>query len=682
MTVQFGARLSMRGIFAAPLLCVTVFLATANTASAQLYVAQYGFATVSEYNSTDPTASAPPINVSLITGLSLPGGLVLSGNTLFVANSGANKVGKYTVNGATATEANPNFINTGLSTPIAIAVSGSHLFVVNANGNQTISEYDANTGTLQKASVLPPSTTQVGDPVAIAVSNNYLFVAHYQEATFLANNYGLGSVGQYDLSSGAVVEERLIKGLAGPISLAVDGSTLFVLTSGYTAASAGGVGTYNATSGAPIKANLVTGLTKPDGIAILGNTVFVAVVDSGLGWVATYDAATGATLDANFITGLRSPYGLAVAPATATPPPSQAPPRISFHDPIAKKWVDVTAKTQSVVAGEQILLKASPAYPAPPLDLSWGAIDPKADPAPVVGRYATPDLGGPIQQNSATLTPAVFTNPATASFYFVSPGVYTVLYHYISDGTSHSVTVTFDVDGPTNPEVTTDPSPGRTAVILNKDSPSAEVELEVPPLVPGSPKSPGPGIDFRYTANSPSKYSGNFFWTQLLETQGSSVVSGKSTVVSNGNQETFWLDNAFPYPAEATSFFHGCYNSATADNPWAKMNATVSEYHETLFLRMYLMWQCTDIPGTIPVSLGYIPWRFDINIKWENGEWVQIKGELLQGGTTSAFQPLDSIIDSMGDSETTLNTAFPIWPKVAFNIPANPEDKLTPCGPP
>jgi YD repeat-containing protein len=260
---RYRPRISAALFLAVAFLLVWILLP--GSASAQLYVAQYGFGTVSEYDLTSGAA----INVNLIdTGLSTPAGLALSGNTLFVANSGVNMVGKYTVNATMVTEASPTFISTGLSTPIGVAVSGSHLFVVNANGNQAISEYDATKGMLQSASFLPPSTTQVGGPIAIAVSSNFLFVAHYQEFTNLANNFGLGSVGQYDLNSGAVVNERLIKGLAGPIALAVSGDTLFVVNSGYTAAAGGSVGTYDATSGDPIKPSFITGVRSPYGLAV------------------------------------------------------------------------------------------------------------------------------------------------------------------------------------------------------------------------------------------------------------------------------------------------------------------------------------------------------------------------------------------------------------------------------
>jgi DNA-binding beta-propeller fold protein YncE len=59
------------------------------------------------------------IVVNLITGLHSPAGLVVSRNTLFVANELSGTVGKY--NATTGKAINANFI-TGLKAPIGIAV--------------------------------------------------------------------------------------------------------------------------------------------------------------------------------------------------------------------------------------------------------------------------------------------------------------------------------------------------------------------------------------------------------------------------------------------------------------------------------------------------------------------------------------------------------------------------------
>jgi hypothetical protein len=84
------------------------------------------------------------------------------------------------------------------------------------------------------------------------------------------------------------------------------GNTLFVANFG-----SGTVGAYDATTGAPINASLITGLNRPVGLALLSNNLFV-VNQASNGTVGKYNATTGAAINANFITGLITPVGLAV----------------------------------------------------------------------------------------------------------------------------------------------------------------------------------------------------------------------------------------------------------------------------------------------------------------------------------------------------------------------------------
>jgi DNA-binding beta-propeller fold protein YncE len=82
----------------------------------QIYVGRQN-GLVGEYN-----ADGTPVNTSLVTGVSDPDGLAISGNNLFVANqdSVANEfIGEYTMSGATV---NASLI-TGLSRPTGIAVA-------------------------------------------------------------------------------------------------------------------------------------------------------------------------------------------------------------------------------------------------------------------------------------------------------------------------------------------------------------------------------------------------------------------------------------------------------------------------------------------------------------------------------------------------------------------------------
>ena len=70
----------------------------------------------------------------------------------------------------------------GLSHPVGIAVSGSNLFVAN-HGTGTIGEYNATSGAVVNASLV----SGLSDPAGIAVSGSNLFVANYLATARLAN---------------------------------------------------------------------------------------------------------------------------------------------------------------------------------------------------------------------------------------------------------------------------------------------------------------------------------------------------------------------------------------------------------------------------------------------------------------------------------------------------------------
>jgi len=151
-------------------------------ARAQLYVSNQGN-TVSEYNATTGGAIKP----SFITGLSIPFGLAVSGNALFVASddgNGSGTVGEY--NATTGAAINANLV-TGLDIPNGLAVSGNDLFVT--NGGSTVGEYNATTGAAINAGLI----TVLGNVTDLAVSGKALFVT---------NDFG-DMVGEYNLTTGA-----------------------------------------------------------------------------------------------------------------------------------------------------------------------------------------------------------------------------------------------------------------------------------------------------------------------------------------------------------------------------------------------------------------------------------------------------------------------------------------------
>src|SRR5208283_1975807 len=106
-----------------------------------------------------------------------PRGIVVVGSNLLVANGTTNTVSEYTTAGSAV---NISFI-TGLSVPFGLAVNGNNLFVANygngEDGTGTVSEYNATTGALINASFI----TGLSGPYGIALAN--VGVDHFAVST-------------------------------------------------------------------------------------------------------------------------------------------------------------------------------------------------------------------------------------------------------------------------------------------------------------------------------------------------------------------------------------------------------------------------------------------------------------------------------------------------------------------
>src|SRR5947209_8452552 len=107
-------RLILSSLAASAALC-----AMPGTTRAQLFVTNQTTGTIGEY-----TASGATVNPNLITGLSFPADVAVSGGHLFVTNEVTGTIGEYT-SGATV---NASLVS-GLNGPAGIAVFGDKLFV-------------------------------------------------------------------------------------------------------------------------------------------------------------------------------------------------------------------------------------------------------------------------------------------------------------------------------------------------------------------------------------------------------------------------------------------------------------------------------------------------------------------------------------------------------------------------
>lgn len=372
--------------------------------------------------------------------------------------------------------------------------------------------------------------------------------------------------------------------------------------------------------------------------------------------MAFYDANSG-TLDKDHsVTGVVSPYGLAVG-SVGTP---LSPTRILFFDGSINKTVDATQTTQSVVVGQQIQVRADPAGSGP-----WEVNDSEGHPAKLVGGYTTPSLGidSSDDKSEAKVTSASLRGPSTTSFYFVTPGalppsLYTVIYHYAgADGEPTSAVAKFEVDGP-GATVTTSPTPGTFNPLPPKDD-----AYSFP-------------IEFYQTRIPAKSHKGNFFWTQLVDNLIFTQVGPKGVTIVH---EPVGLDNTFPYAGGLNALpilgplVSSCYNSDTKDGPGDHLTPGYYTFDEQASFRMYLMWKWQgSAPNTIPVSLGFVPWSFEISLVMKN-ETLSFNANGLNQFKAGAFIPLLKNTEPEKD--------FPQWTSVAVNEGKNAQ-KITPCGPP
>ena len=175
---------------------------------AQIFVTEsgdrgFGEGFVGEYCMNGSTMDA-----SLVSGLSVPQGIAVSGSDMFVADSLSYGINEYTTAGTTV---DSDFNTAELSEPSGIAISGSDLFVVGSSGR--VEEWTTSGGNVSFSLISGTS----GSAFNIAISGSDIFVT----------DYSYNGIGEFT-TSGAIVNRSLISRLGGPWGIAVSGSDLFI----------------------------------------------------------------------------------------------------------------------------------------------------------------------------------------------------------------------------------------------------------------------------------------------------------------------------------------------------------------------------------------------------------------------------------------------------------------------
>lgn len=299
------------------------------------------------------------------------------------------------------------------------------------------------------------------------------------------------------------------------------------------------------------------------------------------------------------------------------PPPSPLPTvRLRLGGP---SGTNITGTTQSVVAGQQIVLYAD--Y-QPYIDQSVDAQE---------WSVAGPIVGGFVHSSSGGGPSPISLNGQSATFYWVTAGNsrtvnFTV---YLSNGFesfTSSASATFNVSAPTPATPTVSNYFLMTVDTLTgcEVNPGGQylVYGNLTGAAPGCGNPSGtPGISFvPPRTQSPA---GSFFFVQVVNS-GTVIYSRTgATLTCTGVPG---LDGQYPY--------QGKMGQIVNDAPLAPLLSTYTAAGRSFSATMYLMWQ-SNTASSIPVPLGSVAWQFSGSATQpqQNSTWGSPTG----GGSAGNF---------------------------------------------
>ena len=169
---------------------------------------------------------------------------------------------------------------------LTVNAANAQIYVLDFNSNNAVEEFNAGTGAVINASVVP-----ILYPQGIALSGNNLYVMN-----------GAGTISKYNATTDAVINPSLVSGLVYGAEIAVSGNNLYVA---YSTGPSGGtiintIGVYNATTGVAINPTFtsVPGGNLKVYFALSGDDLYVAN-----GTITEYNATSGAVINSSIGAG-------------------------------------------------------------------------------------------------------------------------------------------------------------------------------------------------------------------------------------------------------------------------------------------------------------------------------------------------------------------------------------------
>lgn len=225
------------------------------------------------------------------------------------------------------------------------------------------------------------------------------------------------------------------------------------------------------------------------------------------------------------------------------------------------------------------------------------------------------NIGGyPATTASATVTPTTLTDPSLTTYWVEAGTNIPVSFQYCvsiqgastANQCSLPANASFNVTGP--------------AVSL--DTTTSDVSVGLTPLSFGFFVPPDTsGIIFSATATQPD-VPGSLIFVQLVDGYTGQYFGGNNCApfdygtgldVMNPSSGIIYYDQS---PVGATDY-------STNDSPSIPLFSDDSEATADFVARMYLLWQ-PDIPSSIPVPIGFVPWSWEGEAEQSSNIWSVI----------------------------------------------------------
>ncbi|HEV7403994.1 MAG TPA: DUF4394 domain-containing protein [Chthoniobacteraceae bacterium] len=230
-------------------------------------------------------------------------GLAVAGNTLYVSQTGFNRVS--TFDATTGATLNLNFIPS-VEDPHGLAVAGGRLYVACGSAN-LVKVFDAATGSLMI------TLSSQSNPSSVAVRNNVLYIACA----------GSGKVSTFNASTGQLLNPALLSCPGTMGQIAIYGDVLYIAHYNVhpNNANDNAVGAFNAITGAEINRNLVANLSMPHGLAVGFGASIVSAPTSAA--ITSTSAVLGGSIDA-VAAGAVHERGVVYSATNQDPDPGEA----------------------------------------------------------------------------------------------------------------------------------------------------------------------------------------------------------------------------------------------------------------------------------------------------------------------------------------------------------------------